>query len=92
LSVHDVRLNSTTHAVTFKGEPVDLSTREFDLLLTFMMHVGRVLTREQLEKHLYSWGTEVSSNAIEVHIYHLRKKLENNVIQTIRGVGYVMSS
>jgi two-component system OmpR family response regulator/two-component system response regulator QseB len=92
LSVLDVRLNSTTHAVTFKGEPVDLSTREFDLLLTFMMHAGRVLTREQLEKHLYSWGTEVSSNAIEVHIYHLRKKLENNVIQTIRGVGYVMSS
>jgi len=91
LSVNDVQLNSTTHTVSFKGEAVDLSTREYDLLATFMMHAGRVLTREQLEKHLYSWGTEVSSNAIEVHVYHLRKKLGIDVIQTIRGVGYVMS-
>lgn len=91
LCVNDVQLNSTTHTVSFKGEAVDLSTREYDLLATFMMHAGRVLTREQLEKHLYSWGTEVSSNAIEVHVYHLRKKLGIDVIQTIRGVGYVMS-
>ena len=55
-----------------------------------MMHAGLVLTREQLEKHLYSWGTEVSSNTVEVHIYHLRRKLGNDLIQTIRGVGYVM--
>jgi two-component system OmpR family response regulator/two-component system response regulator QseB len=56
-----------------------------------MLHAGRVITREQLEKHLYSWGTEVSSNAIEVHVHHLRQKLGIDVIQTIRGVGYVMS-
>lgn len=91
LRFNDVQLNSTTHKVTLKGEPVDLSMREFDLLLTFMLHAGRVLTRQQLEKHLYSWGTEVSSNAIEVHVYHLRQKLGLNVIQTIRGVGYVLS-
>ena len=91
LCINDVQLNSTAHTVTLKGESVDLSMREFDLLLTFMLHAGRVLTREQLEKHLYSWGTEVSSNAIEVHVYHLHQKLGIDVIQTIRGVGYVMS-
>jgi two-component system OmpR family response regulator/two-component system response regulator QseB len=91
LKVNDICLNSATHTVTFKDSSVELSSKEYDLLLTFMLHAGKVLTREQLEKHLYSWGTEVNSNAIEVHIYHLRKKLGNDVIQTIRGVGYVMN-
>jgi two-component system OmpR family response regulator/two-component system response regulator QseB len=90
ISVKDVQLNSTARVVSLKGLPVDVSAREFDLLFTFMMHAGHVLTREQLEKHLYSWGTEVSSNTVEVHIYHLRRKLGNDLIQTIRGVGYVM--
>jgi len=91
LKINDIHLNTTTHIVTLKNQPIDLSSREFDLLMTFMMHAGRVLTREQLEKHLYSWGSEVSSNAIEVHVYHLRKKFGNDIIQTIRGVGYVMN-
>ncbi len=91
LKINEIQLNSTTHCVTLKNQPIDLSSREFDLLMTFMMHAGRVLTREQLEKHLYSWGSEVSSNAIEVHVYHLRKKFGNDIIQTIRGVGYVMN-
>ena len=90
ISVKDVQLNSTARVVSLKGQPVDVSAREFDLLFTFMMHAGHVLTREQLENHLYSWGTEVSSNTVEVHIYHLRRKLGNDLIQTIRGVGYVM--
>ncbi len=90
VTVKQVTLNSTARVVTLKSVPVDLSTREFDLLFTFMMHAGHVLTRDQLEKHLYSWGTEVSSNTVEVHVYHLRRKLGNEVIQTIRGVGYVM--
>jgi two-component system OmpR family response regulator/two-component system response regulator QseB len=90
VTVKQVTLNSTSRVVTFKSVPVDLSAREFDLLFTFMMHAGHVLTRDQLEKHLYSWGTEVSSNTVEVHVYHLRRKLGNEVIQTIRGVGYVM--
>lgn len=91
LTVNAISLNTAARTVTFHESNIDLSSKEFDLLLTFMMHAGRVLTREQLEKHLYSWGTEVSSNAIEVHIYHLRKKLGNDVIHTIRGVGYVMN-
>jgi two-component system OmpR family response regulator/two-component system response regulator QseB len=90
VAVKDVKLNSTARVVELKGKPVELSVREFDLLFTFMMHAGQVLTRDQLEKHLYSWGTEVSSNTVEVHVYHLRRKLGNEVIQTIRGVGYVM--
>jgi DNA-binding response OmpR family regulator len=90
VTVKQVTLNSTARVVTLKSVPVDLSTRGFDLLFTFMMHAGHVLTRDQLEKHLYSWGTEVSSNTVEVHIYHLRRKLGNDVIQTVRGVGYVM--
>ena len=90
VTVKQVTLNSTARVVTFKSVPVDLSAREFDLLFTFMMHAGHVLTRDQLEKHLYSWGTEVSSNTVEVHVYHLRRKLGNEVIQTVRGVGYVM--
>jgi DNA-binding response OmpR family regulator len=90
VAVKHVRLNSTTRVVEIKGKPIDLSAREFDLLFIFMMHAGHVLTRDQLEKHLYSWGTEVSSNTVEVHVYNLRRKLGTDVIQTIRGVGYVM--
>ena len=90
ISVKDVRLNSTTREVELKSKPIQLAVREFDLLFIFMMHAGQVLTRDQLEKHLYSWGTEVSSNTVEVHVYHLRRKLGTDVIQTIRGVGYVM--
>ena len=63
--------------------------REFDLLHVFMLHAGRVLTRDQIEQHLYQWGSEVSSNAVEVHIHNLRRKLGAALIETIRGVGYV---
>jgi two-component system OmpR family response regulator/two-component system response regulator QseB len=74
------------------GLPVPLSTREFDLLHMLMLNAGRVLSREQLEQQLYSWGQEVESNAIEVHIHHLRRKLGSGLIQTVRGVGYMLAS
>ena len=67
-----------------------LSTREFDLLHALMLNAGRVMSREQLEQQLYSWGYEVESNAIEVHIHHLRRKLRADIIQTVRGVGYTL--
>ena len=70
------------------GELVCLSSREFDLLHVLMLKAGRVLSREQLEQHLYSWGREVESNAVQVHIHHLRRKLGADLIQTVRGVGY----
>ena len=76
--------------VSYNDDVVTLSTREFDLLHVLMLSAGRVLSREQLEQQLYSWGYEVESNAIEVHIHHLRKKISADVIQTIRGVGYTI--
>ena len=90
LRAGDVELDPAARTVR-KGEtPVTLSTREFDLLHALMLNANRVLTREQLEQHLYSWGQEVESNAVEVHVHNLRRKLGSASIQTVRGVGYVL--
>lgn len=90
LTAQDVVLDPAARSVYQAGKPVILSSREFDLLHALMLNAGRVLTREQLEQQLYSWGQEVESNAIEVHIHHLRRKLGNSLIQTVRGVGYML--
>ncbi len=71
---------------------VELPRREFMLLKILMENVGRVQTRDSLESKLYGWGEEVASNAIEVHVHHLRKKLPDGFIKTIRGVGYQISN
>ena len=91
LVVRDVILDPAARAVARDGVPVALSAREFDLLHALLLNAGRVLSREQLEQHLYSWGQEVESNAIEVHVHHLRRKLGNALIQTVRGVGYMVA-
>jgi DNA-binding response OmpR family regulator len=85
-----VQLDPAARQVRFEGQAVSLSTREFDLLHALMRNTGRVLSREQLEQQMYSWGHEVESNTIEVHIHHLRRKLSVDAIQTVRGVGYTM--
>ncbi len=85
-----VVLEPAARQVSLNGEAVTLSAREFDLLHALMRNAGRVMTREQLEAQLYSWGHEVESNAIEVHIHHLRRKLQPGLIQTVRGVGYTV--
>jgi two-component system OmpR family response regulator/two-component system response regulator QseB len=90
LRVQDLALDPAARQVSRAGEPVALSVREFDLLQVLMLNAGRVLSREQLEQQLYSWGREVESNAVEVHIHHLRRKLGNAAIQTVRGVGYLL--
>lgn len=90
LRVQDVVLDPSSRTVTRAGAAVVLSTREFDLLSAFMLAAGRVLSREQLEQQLYSWGQEVESNAIEVHIHNLRRKLGAHLIHTVRGVGYML--
>ena len=87
-----VVLDPAARRVTCRGEEVALAAREFDLLHVLMLNADRVLSREQLEQHLYSWGREVESNAIEVHIHHLRRKLGAALIQTVRGVGYLLRS
>ncbi len=83
-------LDPASRQVQWEGATVGLSTREFDLLHTLMRSAGRVLSRQQLEQQLYSWGHEVESNTIEVHIHHLRRKISHTVIQTVRGVGYAL--
>ncbi|MBO9649461.1 MAG: winged helix-turn-helix domain-containing protein [Variovorax sp.] len=90
LRIQDVELNPAAHTVHLGGKPVALPTREFALLHALMLNAGRVLSREQLEQRLYSWGQEVESNAIEVHVHHLRRKLGAALIQTVRGVGYML--
>lgn len=90
LRVHDVVLDPAARRVQRDGADVTLSTREFDLLHTLLLHAGRVMTREQLEQHLYGWGREVDSNAVEVHVHHLRRKLGAALIETVRGVGYMV--
>ena len=91
LQAAELVLDPAARSVTLAGSAVALAAREFDLLQALMLNAGRVLSREQLEQHLYSWGQEVESNAIEVHVHHLRRKLGNALIQTVRGVGYVLT-
>jgi len=90
LRVDGLELNPSEHRAQFRGKPVELTAREFALLHELMLNAGRVLSREQLEERLYAWGEEVESNAIEVHVHHLRRKLAPELVRTIRGVGYMM--
>ena len=90
LRVGDVALDPAARTVTRDGQAMDLQPREFTLLQELMLNAGRVLSREQLEERMYPWGEEVESNAVEVHVHHLRRKLGADIVKTIRGVGYVM--
>ncbi len=90
LTVGDLSIDANTRQVLFHDQPVELNPREFDLLRELMLNSGRVLTREQLESRLYDWERPAESNTIEVFIHHLRRKLAPDVIQTIRGVGYLI--
>ncbi|WP_442776155.1 winged helix-turn-helix domain-containing protein [Sphaerotilus montanus] len=92
LSCNGVDLQPASREVWADGETVKLSSREFSLLHVLMLRPGRVLTREQLENHLYGWGEEVGSNTIEVHVHHLRRKLGSHRIRTVRGVGYAFAA
>jgi len=85
-----VTLDPGSHTATLNGEPLALKSRELALLQLFLLNAGRVLTRAQLEEKLYSWDHDVSSNAVEVHIHHLRKKLGSQFIRTVHGVGYTL--
>ena len=87
LTVGSVTLNPAAHQVLLGGQPVELSNREYKLLHALLLNAGRVLSREQLEQRLYQWGSEINSNAVEVHIYHLRRKRGAARSETVRGVG-----
>lgn len=92
LTVDNVSIDTRAQQVKVNGENVDFFRREYMLLKMLMENVGRVQTRDSLESKLYSWGEEIASNAIEVHIHHLRKKLPENFITTVRGVGYTIKA
>jgi two-component system response regulator QseB len=90
LHYRNVTLDPAAHAVYVDGILVNVPRREFSLLQKLLENSGHVLSREQLMQSLYGWDEEVDSNALEVHIHNLRKKLNANYIRTIRGVGYMV--
>ncbi|MBU3022034.1 response regulator transcription factor [Aestuariibacter sp. A3R04] len=91
VTVKNVTLDTVHHSLTINGKNLHLPRRELMLLKALMENAGRVLSKHQLENKLYEWGEEVTSNTIEVHVSHLRKKMPDHFIKTIRGVGYCIS-
>jgi len=91
LTAAGISLDPATRRVEYKGGEVELSAKEYALLHALMQQPGRALSRAQLEQHLYAWGEEIGSNAVEVYIHHLRRKLGADAIRTLRGIGYVMA-
>jgi two-component system response regulator QseB len=86
----DLTLNLATHQVRWREAEIALASREFAVLHALLEHPGAILSRAQLEERLYSWNEEVASNAVEVHIHHLRQKLDPALIRTVRGIGYMV--
>ncbi len=85
-----LQINVSARSVQLDGQPVALTAKEFSVLLMLIEHQGQIVSREQLESTVYGWGEEVESNAIQVHIHHLRKKLGKSLIRTVHAVGYMM--
>lgn len=90
LDYRGIRLDPQSQAVSFQGRGVNLPRKEFLLLHELIAQPGRVLTRDKLQQVLYGWDEEVESNALEVHVHHLRKKFFPELIRTVRGVGYMV--
>lgn len=91
LRLGDLSLNSVNKKITFANQPLDMTAKEYQLLYTFMLSPGKVLSKSQLEDSLYGWGMEVESNAVEFLIHSLRKKLGHNWIKNVRGLGWYIS-
>jgi two-component system response regulator QseB len=91
LKVGDLEIDAAAKRVQWKGQEVALSAREFALLEALANRPGAFLTRSQLEERLYGWDDEISSNAVEVHIHALRRKLDPSLIRTARGLGYTLA-
>ena len=88
MTAGELTLDPTSHLATMAGQEVTLTAKEFALLEALLRRPGAVLSRERLEESIYGWGEEVGSNAVEVHLHNLRRKLGSHVIKNIRGVGY----
>ncbi|TBM16047.1 two-component system response regulator PmrA [Hafnia alvei] len=92
LQVENIILNLSTQQVTFEGQQIELTPKEFALLSRLMMRAGQTVNREILQQDLYSWLDDLSSNTLEVHIHNLRRKLGKERIKTVRSVGYRLES
>lgn len=90
LEYRGILLDPVNQQVSYKGTPINLPRKEFVLLHELLAQPGRVLTRDRLQQVLYGWDEDVESNALEVHIHHLRKKFFPELIRTVRGVGYLV--
>jgi two-component system response regulator QseB len=89
LLIHgDVQIDPAAQTLSKAGQTIDLSQKEFIIIRYLMEHKGRPISRSRLEEQLYGWDKEIESNALEVHIHNLRKKLGSDLIKTVRGVGY----
>lgn len=90
ISFQGIELDPASQQVSYQNKPVNLTRREYALLHEMINQPGYVFTRDILQQLLYGWDDDVESNALEVHIHHLRKKLFPSLIRTIRGIGYVV--
>lgn len=88
IEIGSLKVDSHKQTVSLANQPINLTAKEFQLLLLFVNNPDRVLSRSTIEEKLYSWDSEVSSNALEVYIYNLRKKLGSHWIKTVHGIGY----
>lgn len=88
VQIGDLEINLAARSILRAGRTIDLTAREWALFEAFVQRPGQILSKAQLEERLYSFGEEVESNTIEVHISRLRKKLGHGIIETVRGVGY----
>lgn len=91
LRYRNIELHPSTRSATVAGELVQLTAREFAVLVDLIEHAGQAMSREQLETSLYGWGDEIESNTVQVHIHHLRRKLGKDLIQTLHGIGYTVA-
>lgn len=91
IQVGELEVTPAARSATLAGTALELTGREYALLGMLVRHPGRAYSREQLEEALYGWDHEVASNAVEVHIHHLRQKLGPGWIRTLRGIGYSIS-
>jgi DNA-binding response OmpR family regulator len=87
----NISIDTAAHTVEYNDKTVELSRKEYALLIEMITNQGRVFSRPHLEQKLYSWGDEIESNTIEVYIHHLRKKLYTDLIKTVRGIGYIVA-
>lgn len=92
LDLGPLRIQPEEHLVLLEGNPLPLSRREYALLLLLAEHAGKVLAKSHINDQIYGWGEELESNALEVHIHNLRRKLGGRFIRTVRGVGYCLDT